>query len=104
LGCRADDRAAPEDVVFEEWTVPWENSRPRDPYVDAQGRVWFVGQAGNYIAYLEPGTGEFRRYEIEEGTHPHNLIIDEAGRSGTRAIATAGSGASIRRPARRRST
>ena len=43
-----------------EWTVPWEKTRPRDPYLDAQGRVWFVGQIGNYIAYLNPTSGEFK--------------------------------------------
>jgi virginiamycin B lyase len=63
-----------------EWTVPWEKTRPRDPYLDAQGRVWFVGQTGNYIAYLNPTSGEFKRYEIEEGTNPHNLIVDKSGR------------------------
>lgn len=66
-------------VPIEEWTVPWERSRPRDPAVAPDGRVWFVGQAGNYIAVLEPATGEFERYEIEPGTHPHNLIIDGSG-------------------------
>ena len=64
------------DVEIEEWLVPWSNSRPRDPYVDSLNRVWFCGQSGNYIAYLEPSTGEFKRYELEAGTHPHNLIID----------------------------
>jgi virginiamycin B lyase len=66
-------------VCVTEWRVPWERSRPRDPYVDRTGRVWFVGQAGNYVAYLDPQTGRFKRYEIEEGTHPHNLIIDARG-------------------------
>lgn len=63
-----------------EWKVPWEKSRPRDPYVDAQGRAWFVGQEGNYIAYLDPATGQFKRYEIEDGTNPHNLVVDKSGR------------------------
>ena len=63
-----------------EWKVPWANSRPRDPFVDAQGKVWFVGQAGNYVAYLDPARGTFKRFEIEEGTHPHNLIIDKSGK------------------------
>ena len=35
--------------------MPYEESRPRDPYVAPDGRIWFVGQAGNYVAYLEPG-------------------------------------------------
>ena len=67
---------APE---VKEWTVPWERTRPRDPFVDPSGRVWFVGQAGNYVAYLDPKSGEFKRYEIDEGTHPHNLVVDSKG-------------------------
>lgn len=62
-----------------EWTVPWENSRPRDPFVAPDGRVWFVGQQGNYLAVLEPASGRFERIEIDEGTHPHNLIVDRRG-------------------------
>ena len=69
----------PATVEVKDWTVPWEKTRPRDPYVDPQGRVWFVGQVGNYVAYLDPNTGQFKRYEIEEGTNPHNLVVDRQG-------------------------
>lgn len=65
----------PDTVAITEWTVPWSGTRPRDPYLDRQGRVWFVGQAGNYVAYLEPGSGHFKRFEIDSGTHPHNLVV-----------------------------
>lgn len=68
-----------QTVALQEWTVPWPNTRPRDPYVDPQGRVWFVGQEGNYIAHLDPKSGEFKRFTIEDGTHPHNLIVDNKG-------------------------
>jgi virginiamycin B lyase len=68
-----------DSVPMREWTVPWEKSRPRDPYVAPDGRVWFVGQEGNYVAVLDPRSGAFKRYEIEPGTHPHNLIVDKAG-------------------------
>ena len=61
-----------------EWAVPYGGStRPRDPYADAQGRVWFVGQVGNYIASLDPRTGSFKRYDIDAGTHPHNLVVEK---------------------------
>ncbi len=70
-------RVAPVEIT--EWKVPWENSGPRDPYVDGQGRIWFVGQRGHYVAYLLPKTGEFKRYELEPGAGPHNLIVDGAG-------------------------
>jgi virginiamycin B lyase len=69
----------PDSIKIKEWTVPWEKTRPRDPYVAADGRVWFCGQAGNYIAVFDPRSGEFKRYELAERTNPHNLIIDREG-------------------------
>lgn len=70
--------AAP--VPANEWEVPWgAQDRPRDPYVAPDGSVFFVGQVGNYIARLDPQTGKFTRFEIDPGTHPHNLIIDAKG-------------------------
>lgn len=71
--------AQPTPVQITEWRVPWAASRPRDPYVGPQGRVWFVGQVGNYVAYLEPASGRFRRYTLEPGTLPHNLVVDGRG-------------------------
>lgn len=62
-----------------EWTVPWEKSRPRDPGVAPDGKIWFVGQAGNYVARLDPKSGSFERFEIDPGTFPHNVIVDAAG-------------------------
>ena len=69
-----------DTVAITEWTVPWERSRPRDPYFDARtGDVWFVGQVGNYVGRLNPKTGQFRRYELEDRALPHNLIVDADG-------------------------
>ena len=59
--------SAADGVEFTEWEVPWEGTQPRDPYVDGEGRVWFVGQRGDYLAYLDPSTGEFERYDLEPG-------------------------------------
>jgi len=63
-------------VPMQEWTVPWEKTRPRDPAVAPDGKIFFVGQVGNYIARLDPKTGEFKRYELDAGTLPHNCIVD----------------------------
>ena len=65
----------PIDPV-KEWKVPWAGTVPRDPFIDQQGRVWFVGQMGNYVARLDPVRGEFKRYEIDTGTYPHDLVVD----------------------------
>jgi virginiamycin B lyase len=70
---------AAAQVPIKEWPVPYADSRPRDPYVDGKDRVWFVGQKGNYLAYLEPQSGTFKRYELEDGALPHNLIVDQKG-------------------------
>ena len=71
--------AAQQSVEIREWEVPWEASRPRDPYVGPDGRVWFVGQRADYAAYLDPATGEMERYDLPEGAGPHNLIVAENG-------------------------
>ena len=79
FGADAVVAAAEDAIEITEWQVPWAASRPRDPYVDNQGRVWFVGQRGNYLAYLDPASGQFKRYELDEGTGPHNLVVDDDG-------------------------
>jgi virginiamycin B lyase len=66
-------------VEIAEWQVPWEDTRPRDPYLAPDGNVWFVGQRGDYAGMLNPETGEFRRIDMPEGAGPHNLIVDDEG-------------------------
>jgi len=79
LPCSLAGQAAPDTIAIREWTVPWERSRPRDPSVDPQGRVWFVGQSGNYVARFDPATEKFERFEVDPGTNPHTVVIDRAG-------------------------
>ena len=66
-------------VPTREWPVPWKDSRPRDPVADGRGGVWFVGQAGNYVARLDTATGAMRRFAIDAGTHPHNVVVGPDG-------------------------
>ena len=66
-----------------EYDVPWEGTRPRDPYVAPDGRVWFVGQGGNYLAvnYLIPDTEGppfgVTRAELQEWFGPHFRLREE---------------------------
>jgi virginiamycin B lyase len=71
----------PSDPVesIDAWQVPWRDTRPRDPYVGPQGRVWFNGQTGNYLAFLDPDDGSFTRFELPARTGPHNLVVDGEG-------------------------
>lgn len=62
-----------------EWQVPWERTRPRDPFVAPDGRVWFVGQVGHYLAVFDTTTRQFQRFNLDPGTGPHNLIVDPQG-------------------------
>jgi virginiamycin B lyase len=75
LAVLAPAAVAQEAVEIREWEVPWTNSRPRDPYPGPDGRVWFVGQTADYVAALDPATGEFQRFELDPGAGPHNLIV-----------------------------
>lgn len=79
LAAAASLAAQEPQVPIREWQVPWERSRPRDPAVGSADRIWFVGQVGNYLAYLTPSTGEFKRYELEARALPHNVVLDREG-------------------------
>jgi len=72
---QARDEAAIAEVEIREWQVPWESSRPRDPAVAADGRIWFVGQAADYVAVFDPGNDSFERFDLSEGAGPHNVIV-----------------------------
>ncbi|MBB3230875.1 virginiamycin B lyase family protein [Halomonas stenophila] len=62
-----------------EWDVPFDGGRARDPWVDAEGRVWFVGQQTHYVGRFTPESGEFERFPLEDGTGPHTVITNEQG-------------------------
>ncbi len=66
-------------VDIKEWPVPYDNSRPRDPFVAPDGKVWFCEQLKGAIAVLDPISGEFKKYDMEDNERPHNLIIDDQG-------------------------
>jgi virginiamycin B lyase len=64
-------------VTISEWTVPWSDTRPRDPDVAPDGSIWLVGQGGHYVAHFDPETKQFERMELPPGTGPHNIIVDD---------------------------
>ena len=72
-------RSDATEVTIDEWKVPWDETRPRDPYVGPDGNVWFVGQRGDYVARFTPQSGEFKRFDLEPRTGPHNNIVDAKG-------------------------
>ncbi len=70
---------AAETVDIREWKVPYESSRPRDPYAESANSVWFVGQRTGYLANLNTETGEIYKVDLKEGSGPHNLIVGSDG-------------------------
>ncbi|MEM8772856.1 MAG: lyase [Pseudomonadota bacterium] len=75
----ADLASAGDMVEIEEWTVPYENSRPRDPFAHSPTSVWFVGQRTGYLANLNVETGDMLKIDLKEGSGPHNLIVGSDG-------------------------
>jgi virginiamycin B lyase len=66
-------------IDIKEWKVPYDNTRPRDPYVAPDGTVYFVGQTGDYVGHLNPATGEFKKWDLGKGVGPHTQIVDQEG-------------------------
>src|SRR5690606_37934408 len=82
---RARDAApvAPESeriaLDITEWPVEWQRTRPRDPFVAPDGKVWFVGQQGDYLGPLDHDSGEMQRFPLPDGAGPHTVIVDNEG-------------------------
>ncbi len=78
-GSTVGETVEADTLSIDEWDVPYDASRPRDPYVGPDGLVWFVGQRADYVASFDPATGDFERYDLEPGTAPHTCIVGDDG-------------------------
>lgn len=78
-GTHAGQAAETSALQITEWQVPWAGTRPRDPWRGPDGKVWFVGQTGDYVATLDPTSGKFHRIDLQDGAGPHTVIVNEAG-------------------------
>lgn len=85
VACESSEGQSMEDqpeiiiAAVEEYDVPWEDSRSRDPYVAPDGKVWFAGQRAHYIGIFDPETGEFDRIDLEDGAGPHTVVVADDG-------------------------
>lgn len=66
-------------VSLDEWNVPFDDSRSRDPYVAPNGTVYFAGQRADYVGHFNPETEEFREYPLEDGAGPHTVTVADDG-------------------------
>lgn len=65
-------------VDIKEWKVPYDG-QPRDPFAENSDAIWFVGQAGHYLARFTPSGGGFFKRELDDKAGPHNLIVSTDG-------------------------
>jgi virginiamycin B lyase len=85
FGCQSGEasqsnEATSEVVVsLEEWNVPFDETRTRDPYVAPDGTVFFAGQREHYVGHFNPETGEFRHLPLEDGAGPHTVVVADDG-------------------------
>ncbi|MGF1671485.1 MAG: lyase, partial [Balneolaceae bacterium] len=66
-------------ISVDEWKVPWDDTRSRDPYVAPDGTVFFAGQRDDYIGFFNPETEEFGYHELEDGAGPHTVVVADDG-------------------------
>jgi virginiamycin B lyase len=75
----APDNLSDIIVSVDEWDVPFDDSRSRDPYVGPDGMVFFAGQRDHYIGFFNPETEEFGKHDLEDGAGPHTVIVADDG-------------------------
>lgn len=75
------DTGLVSDVILsvDEWKVPFDDTRSRDPYVAPDGTVYFAGQRAHYIGHFNPETEEFREFPLEDGAGPHTVVVADDG-------------------------
>jgi virginiamycin B lyase len=68
-------------VTIHEWPVPTKGGHPHDPAVGPGDSLWFTEQMANKLGRLDPKTGEFKEYPLNDGKNagPHGLIADKDG-------------------------
>lgn len=74
-----NDQTADIIVSVDEWDVPFDDTRSRDPFVAPDGTIFFAGQRADYIGYFNTDSEEFDYHELEDGAGPHTVVVAEDG-------------------------
>jgi virginiamycin B lyase len=64
--------------AMQEYPVP-SGSHPHDVAPALDGGVWFTAQAGGYLGWLDPATGEVRQTALGPHSAPHGVIVGPDG-------------------------
>lgn len=66
-------------LTFKEWFVPTLGQRSRDPVEAPDGKIWWVGQWGDIIGWIDPQTDQMQEYALPAGAKPHSVTIGPDG-------------------------
>ncbi len=73
------DKTSEIIISMDEWDVPFDETRTRDPFVAPDGTVFFAGQREHYVGHFNPETEEFRNLPLEDGAGPHTVVVADNG-------------------------
>lgn len=73
------DEPLAASMEIQEWDVPYDESRTRDPWVGGEDEIWFVGQRTHFVGRFTPSSGEFERFDLDDGAGPHTVIANQHG-------------------------
>jgi virginiamycin B lyase len=62
-----------------EWRVPTLGQRPRDPFMDEAGNIWWAGMWASLIGRFHPETGAVQEWQLDPSARPHSIIADQDG-------------------------
>lgn len=62
-----------------EWRVPTLGQRPRDPFMDEAGNIWWAGMWASLIGRFNPETGAVQEWQLDPSARPHSIIADQGG-------------------------
>ena len=74
-----DENHVDVSLTIQEWEVPFEGPRARDPWVVSSDEIWYVGQRSDYVGIFTPSTGEFQKIDLPDGAGPHTVVVNERG-------------------------
>lgn len=69
----------PWQIETKVWKALRLGQRTRDPVEAPDGSIWYVGQWGNVIGRIDPGTDAVREWDLPPKTLPHSVMVDRSG-------------------------
>jgi virginiamycin B lyase len=70
----------PVDVTITEWLAPTLGSRPHDPLIAHDDKIWWTGQFQSRLGYVDPATGAAKEFPLDvPDSGPHGLVEDAHG-------------------------